>query len=85
MLQILGIIIPLLIAVGYLIDASKEHSQDLNCTIKKCYQLTGRNPEHAPCKINELKSFVYKCMDLMKYPYIKEDLHQLKLLNIYLK
>jgi len=59
--------------------------QDLNRAIKKRYKLTGRNPEHAPCKINELKSFVYKYMDLMKYPYIKEDLHQLKLLNIYLK
>lgn len=73
------------LAVGYLIYASKKHLQDLNRAIKKCYKLTGRNPEHAPCKIDELKSFVYKYMDLMKYPYIKEDIHQLKLLNIFLK
>jgi hypothetical protein len=73
------------LAVGYLIYASKEHLHDLNRANKKRYKLIGKNPEHAPCKIDELKSFIYKYMDLMKYPYIKEDIHQLKLLNIFLK
>lgn len=73
------------LAVGYLIYSSKEHLQDLNRAIKKRYKITGTNPEHAPCKIDELKSFVYNYMDLMQYPYIKEDIHQLKLLNIFLK
>ena len=73
------------LAVGYLIYSSKKHLQDLNRAIKKRYNITGKNPEHAPCKIDELKSFVYSYMDLMQYPYIKEDIHQLKLLNIFLK
>jgi len=73
------------LAVGYLIYASKEHLQDLNRAIKKRYRIKSRKPEHAPCKINKLKTFVYSYMDLMQYPYIKEDIHQLKLLNIFLK
>jgi len=73
------------LAVSYLIYASKEHLQDLNRAIKKRYRKTSKKPEHAPCKMNKLKTFVYNYMDLMQYPYIKEEIHQLKLLNIFLK
>ena len=72
------------LAIGYLIFARKEHLQDLNKSIKEKFHIKG-SVGHAPCKIEELKKFVYDYMDIMSYPYIKEDIHQLKLLNIFLR
>ena len=72
------------LAIGYLIYARKEHLQDLNKSIKKRFNVKG-SVEHAPCRIEELKEFVYDYMDLMNYSYVKEDIHQLKLLHIFLK
>jgi hypothetical protein len=72
------------LAIGYLIYARKEHLQNLNKAIKQKFHIKGR-VEHAPCRIEDLKEFVYGYMDLMGYPYIKEDIHQLKLLNIFLR
>jgi hypothetical protein len=73
------------LAIGYLIYSSKEHLQELNVAIKKSFKIKGAAAEHAPCKIEELRSFVYDFMRIMKYPYVEEDIHQLKLLNIFLK
>ena len=56
----------------------------LNRAIKTRFKVKGR-VEHVSCTIEELTSFVYDYMDLMKCPYIKENIHQLKLLNIFLK
>ena len=72
------------LAIGYLIYASKEDLRKLNKAIKTRFQVKGR-VEHVSCTIDELTNFVYDYMDLMKCSYIKENIHQLKLLNIFLK
>ena len=72
------------LAIGYLIYASKEDLRELNKAIKTRFKVKGR-VEHVSCTIDELTNFVYDYMDLMKCPYIKENIHQLKLLNIFLK
>ena len=72
------------LAIGYLIYASKEDLRELNKAIKTRFKVKGR-VEHVSCTIDELINFVYDYMDLMKCSYIKENIHQLKLLNIFLK
>ena len=72
------------LAIGYLIYASKEDLRELNRAIKTRFGIKGR-VEHVPCTIEELTNFVYDYMDVMKYSYTREDIHQLRLLNIFLK
>ena len=72
------------LAIGFMVYSSKENLQELNKAIKKKFKTKNRN-EHLDCKINELEKFVFDYLNLMEFDYQKEDIHQLTLLNIYLK
>jgi hypothetical protein len=72
------------LAIGFVVYSSKENLKELNKVIKIRFKTKGKN-EHVNCKISELEKFVFDYLDLMKLNYKKEDIHQLTLLNIYLR
>lgn len=72
------------LAIGFVVYASKANLQELNCVIKKRFKVS-RNTEHVDCSISDMETFVFSYLDLMNCEYKKEDVHTLKLLNIFLK
>ena len=72
------------LAIGFIIYSSKDTLQELNKAIKKKFKIKSKK-EHLNCKIDELKEFVLDYLELMEFNYKEENIHQLTLLNIYLK
>ena len=75
------------LCIGFVIYTSKENLQELNRAIKKRFKTKkGFNPrkEHLDCSITDLEEFVFTYSDVMDWDYIKEDIHRLKRLNIFL-
>ena len=72
------------LAIGFIIYSSKDTLQELNKAIKKKFKIKSKK-EHLNCKIDELKKFVLDYLELMEFNYKEENIHQLTLLNIYLK
>ena len=69
------------LSIGFVVYSSKQNLQILNKAIKNRYNT---KTEHLNCSINDLDKFVFSYCDLMNWKYIKEDLHTLSLLNIFL-
>lgn len=69
------------LSIGFVVYSSKQNLQTLHKSIKDRYNT---KTEHVKCSINDLDEFVFKFCDLMNWKYIKEDIHTLRLLNIYL-
>ena len=72
------------LTIGFVVYSSKDNLQKLNKAIKNRFKIKGKN-EHLDDEISELEKFVFDYLDLMKFEYKKENIHQLTLLNIYLK
>ena len=71
------------LSIGFVVYSSKDNLQKLNRAIKDRFNIKGKN-EHINCKIIALKKFVFAYLNLIKFDYKKEDIHQLALLNIFL-
>lgn len=69
------------LCIGFVVYSSKQNLQDLSRVIKNRYKT---KTEHVDCSINDLEKFVFSYCDLMDWKYIKEDIHTLRLLNIFL-
>ena len=71
------------LAIGFVVYSSKDNLQKFNRVIKDRFNIKGKN-EHINCKIIALEKFVFAYLNLMKFDYKKEDIHQLAMLNIFL-
>lgn len=69
------------LSIGFVVYSSKQNLQDLSRVIKNRYKT---KTEHLDCSINDLEKFVFSYCDLTDWEYIKEDIHTLRLLNIFL-
>jgi len=72
------------LAIGFVIYASKEVLQKLNKAIKDRFRLKSWREHIINCTIDELKEFVINYLEVMKFDYKEEDIHQLTKLNIFL-
>ena len=73
------------LCIGFVIYSSKSNLQNLNKAIKAKFAIQGRKTEHLNCELDDLESFVIQYLEIMSFPYQKEDIQKLRLLNIYLK
>ena len=69
------------LSIGFVIYSSKENLQELNKVIKSRFKT---KTEHLNCSVDDLEGFILEYCKLMEWEYRKEDIHTLKLLNIYL-
>jgi hypothetical protein len=69
------------LSLGFVLYSSKQNLQNLSKAIKDRYNT---KTEHLDCSVTDLEKFVFRYCDLMNWKYIKEDIHTLKLLNIFL-
>ena len=69
------------LAIGFVVYSSKQNLQALSKAIKDRYNT---KTEHPDCSVNDLEKFVFSYCDLMNWKYIKEDIHKLRFLNIFL-
>lgn len=69
------------LCIGFVVYASKKNLQELCRQVKKRFN---SETEHVDCSVETLEAFVIDYCRLMNWEYVREDIHRLKLLNIYL-